>query len=786
MPATLTDNTKNPIIVDGGATAFPFGAISVNDPLVFTPAPNPEPEGASGTLDVSLTATFDPSGASQGSLADPTSEITGTFAADTFTQQTHNGQLEPPDLAPTAVLQDLVYTAPTLSPGQSEVIAATVAYNYIAGVTYPAGTITDPTPVVIDVVTAPAIGLSAGPEIVSNGGSLDPLTGLAVTDTNFANTASVTATLVLDPGAPTDADGILTSGGLTKTGPGTYTLAATSVATLNNDLRQVAFLPSAVSPGQVRTTTLGVTVTDIGANLSTTSEPLLIHTTDPLTPTISDTTAGPISLASGATSDPFTKVTVNNAVVVNALGPDGGNGTLTIALSSPSGGPLGTLSDTVAPASIEGSFVGNTFTAGTIVAPTVPPDLSPTGVLGNLVYTAPTLAPGQTETIDATVTYHYDAGYDYPAGTVTDPTPIAIVVQGPTPTTPTPTTPTPTTPTTATPTTAPAPTTTTITLGATGATTATVTPGEGAITIQGAGTADIVTVSGADRAQATVSGTASAFAVALSGTTINGGNVGQISFIDGTVEYDPTSTGAQIARLYQAALGRAPDPVGLATWVQQVNAGASLTTVAAGFLGSAEFTARFPNTTNPTAFVTQLYANVLNRAPDAAGLATWVNAITSGQQTQAQVLVGFSQSTENQANTAGLTTNGLYVPNEGAAEIARLYYATLDRAPDLAGLTGWTSQLQSGAITLQQAAAGFTNSAEFTSMYGALSNSAFVNLMYQNVLGRAPDPTGDANWVNALNTGAMTRAGVALGFSQSSENISNLAPVIENNGIKLA
>jgi hypothetical protein len=58
--------------------------------------------------------------------------------------------------------------------------------------------------------------------------------------------------------------------------------------------------------------------------------------------------------------------------------------------------------------------------------------------------------------------------------------------------------------------------------------------------------------------------------------------------------------------------------------------------------------------------------------------------------------------------------------------------------------------------------------------------------MYQNVLGRAPDPTGDANWVNALNTGAMTRAGVALGFSQSSENITNLAPVIENNGIKLA
>jgi beta-glucanase (GH16 family) len=310
------------------------------------------------------------------------------------------------------------------------------------------------------------------------------------------------------------------------------------------------------------------------------------------------------------------------------------------------------------------------------------------------------------------------------------------------------------------------------------------TTAQGSFNVQGAGNSDTITVNGVGYASAVVSGTDNAFNVAISGTTIAGSNVGQISFIDGTVDYNVNSPGAQVMRLYDAALGRAPDPVGLAGWVQSIANGTSLTSVAAGFINSAEFQARYPGAGNPTSFVTQLYANVLHRAPDAAGLTGWVTALTSGQDSQAQVLVGFSESAENQATTASSVTNGLYVPNEDAAEVARLYYTALDRPPDLAGLTGWTTQLENGTLNLQQVAAGFTNSAEFQAEYGSLSNTAFVDLLYQNVLGRAPDPGGQANWVNVLNSNSMTRASVVLGFSNSTENETKLAPVIENTGIK--
>ncbi|MAY72512.1 MAG: hypothetical protein CME82_13790 [Halomonas sp.] len=74
-----------------------------------------------------------------------------------------------------------------------------------------------------------------------------------------------------------------------------------------------------------------------------------------------------------------------------------------------------------------------------------------------------------------------------------------------------------------------------------------------------------------------------------------------------------------------------------------------------------------------------------------------------------------------------------------AASVYRLYQATLDRAPDLRGLTNWSERLFTGESGLQQVATGFVNSAEFQATYGALDDAGFVELLYQNVLGRAAD-----------------------------------------------
>ena len=103
-----------------------------------------------------------------------------------------------------------------------------------------------------------------------------------------------------------------------------------------------------------------------------------------------------------------------------------------------------------------------------------------------------------------------------------------------------------------------------------------------------------------------------------------------------------------------------------------------------------------------------------------------------------------------------------------AAQVYRLYRATLDRAPDAGGQLAWTGLLLAGGIDLQQAAAGFVASAEFQARYGATTNAQFVTLLYDNVLDRSPDAGGLASWVTALEAG-RSRSQVVAGFSESAE-----------------
>jgi len=110
---------------------------------------------------------------------------------------------------------------------------------------------------------------------------------------------------------------------------------------------------------------------------------------------------------------------------------------------------------------------------------------------------------------------------------------------------------------------------------------------------------------------------------------------------------------AEATRLYQAALSRAPDDRGLDNFSTALEHGATPEQIAQGFVDSTEFAQKY-GALSSSDFVTQLYANVLNRAPDAPGLQNFVNALNNGASRE-QVLVGFSDSTENRVNTAPLT-----------------------------------------------------------------------------------------------------------------------------------
>jgi Ca2+-binding RTX toxin-like protein len=226
---------------------------------------------------------------------------------------------------------------------------------------------------------------------------------------------------------------------------------------------------------------------------------------------------------------------------------------------------------------------------------------------------------------------------------------------------------------------------------------------------------------------------------------------------------------ASVYRLYQATLNREPDLAGLKSWETALLGGQSLNQITSGFVNSAEFQTTY-GALNNNQFVTLLYNNVLHRAPDANGLAGWVNLLNTGA-TRSTVVDGFSESVECQ-NITALDTQA-YATNAIAdnylGQVYRLYEATLNRTPDTAGFQSWIGAMQAGQ-SLAQVTSGFVNSAEFHNIYSTTDNAQFVTLLYNNVLHRAPDPNGLASWVNQLNTGA-TRSAVVDGFSESVELI---------------
>jgi hypothetical protein len=112
-----------------------------------------------------------------------------------------------------------------------------------------------------------------------------------------------------------------------------------------------------------------------------------------------------------------------------------------------------------------------------------------------------------------------------------------------------------------------------------------------------------------------------------------------------------------------------------------------------------------------------------------------------------------------------------------AGEAYRLYQAAFSRAPDLPGLGYQTNALDNG-LPLWFVASQFIASPEFQSKYGAVDNTQFITLLYQNVLHRAPDSGGLQYHLDELASG-QTRGDVLMHFSESPENQANVIGQIQ-------
>jgi hypothetical protein len=126
-------------------------------------------------------------------------------------------------------------------------------------------------------------------------------------------------------------------------------------------------------------------------------------------------------------------------------------------------------------------------------------------------------------------------------------------------------------------------------------------------------------------------------------------------------------------------------------------------------------------------------------------------------------------------------------PPAHAAKVMRLYDAALDRLPDRGGFEFWVGALQKGGA-LSSLASGFLSSEEFAARFGDASadDAAFVDRLYQNVLGRAGEAEGRAFWGDSLGKGC-TRAEVLAAFSESAEHVAlSAAAVGDGSGVLFA
>ncbi len=152
-------------------------------------------------------------------------------------------------------------------------------------------------------------------------------------------------------------------------------------------------------------------------------------------------------------------------------------------------------------------------------------------------------------------------------------------------------------------------------------------------------------------------------------------------------------------------------------------------------------------------FVMQQYRDFLAREADSSSIGFWVQQINSGQRSRAQFVQDNINSAEFQ-NTA--------------APVVRMFMAYFERNPDTVGLEFWQGRARAGDSLLSISNA-FASSQEFINKYGSLSNRDFVNRVYQNVLGRPVDAAGGNYWTSELDAKRITRGGLMLQFSESTE-----------------
>jgi YD repeat-containing protein len=258
----------------------------------------------------------------------------------------------------------------------------------------------------------------------------------------------------------------------------------------------------------------------------------------------------------------------------------------------------------------------------------------------------------------------------------------------------------------------------------------------------------------------------------------------------------------QIAQLYVALLGRAPDPAGMVYWFdERVAVGAAtVEDVAKDILESKEGTsdpALYPTTNlTPAQYLNQLvthaYQTMLGRVPSAAELTGWLNKLngTSGETkiTNAQFALQLADSVASYSgtDTAKLVEKQLF---NNRTAVALVVAGLKDAAGKPLPVTGKainiliqavnadSNSVASAYAALQSISAASTANAAITTATAALAATTPLETarfklarMYAALLNRAPDADGLAFYLSPLPTTREAWVSIAYSLLWSNES----------------
>ena len=277
-------------------------------------------------------------------------------------------------------------------------------------------------------------------------------------------------------------------------------------------------------------------------------------------------------------------------------------------------------------------------------------------------------------------------------------------------------------------------------------------------------------------------------------------------------------SGAYLDQLYQEKFGRVPDAEGKAYWKAELESGkTSPEKIAQIFDNTDEAKQVKESKAQETRdFLEKTYAEELGREPDTSGAEYWANEITSGRQTQTDVLRNirgseeyqeqrepegipeewgrpaseeqWQQQYDNQFNSAvgdiaepqleeeesvpedqeAPASDIRYDPESEKGKkgaINDIYRDILGRDSDQGGADYWYDELESGRQTLDDIRSNIGRSEEASNVE---SNKAFIEEQYQQGLDRDSDAGGMSHWLKDLATG-QSRDDVAANIRRSDE-----------------